>query len=71
MPAGAVQWQEKMVDLFQNSYGLEASEREVALGASIGACCYEVKDDVAGPLLKRWGDIAKVSIQTGKSPHHL
>jgi purine-nucleoside/S-methyl-5'-thioadenosine phosphorylase / adenosine deaminase len=62
---------EKMVHLFQNSYGVEANELEVALGPSIGACCYEVKEDVAGPLLKRWGDIAKLSIQTGNGEMYL
>ena len=62
---------EKMVHLFQNSYGVEANELEVALGPSIGACCYEVKEDVAGPLLKRWGDIAKLSIQTGNGKMYL
>jgi polyphenol oxidase len=43
--------------------GVSAAEIEVALGPSIGSCCYEVKDDVAGPLLKRWGGIAQASIQ--------
>ncbi len=62
---------EKAVKLFNSRYGVEANELEVALGPSIGACCYEVKDDVAGPLLKRWGDIAKLSIQTGNGEMYL
>jgi purine-nucleoside/S-methyl-5'-thioadenosine phosphorylase / adenosine deaminase len=54
---------EKAVRLFTDQLHVSADELEVALGPSIGSCCYEVKDDVAGPLLKRWGAIAQASIQ--------
>jgi YfiH family protein len=54
---------EKAVRLFTNQLHVPGDQIEVALGPSIGSCCYEVKDDVAGPLLKRWGDIAQASIQ--------
>jgi YfiH family protein len=54
---------ERGVRLFTDQHGVAADEVEVALGPSIGACCYEVKDDVAGPLLKRWDGIAQASIQ--------
>jgi copper oxidase (laccase) domain-containing protein len=42
---------------------------EVALGPSIGICCYEVKDDVAGPLMKRWGKLTtpSIAVRDGKS----
>jgi copper oxidase (laccase) domain-containing protein len=42
---------------------------EVALGPSIGICCYGVKDDVAGPLLKRWGKLTtpSIAVRDGKS----
>jgi hypothetical protein len=46
---------EKTVRLFTNQYGVAAADLEVALGPSIGPCCYEVKEDVAGPLRKKWG----------------
>jgi purine-nucleoside/S-methyl-5'-thioadenosine phosphorylase / adenosine deaminase len=62
---------EKAVRLLANQHHVVADEIEVALGPSIGPCCYEVKDDVAGPLLKRWGDIAKVSIQTRNGKIYL
>jgi YfiH family protein len=60
---------EKMVRLFEQRYGVAAADLEVALGPSIGSCCYEVKDDVAGPLMKRWGRLTTPSIVTkgGKS----
>jgi YfiH family protein len=60
---------EKMVRLFENQYGVAAADLEVALGPSIGPCCYEVKDDVAGPLMKKWGKLMTPSIvvKEGKS----
>jgi purine-nucleoside/S-methyl-5'-thioadenosine phosphorylase / adenosine deaminase len=54
---------EKAARLFTDQLHVPSDEIEVALGPSIGSCCYEVKDDVAGPLLKRWGGIAQASIQ--------
>jgi len=59
----------KMVRRFNDDYGVSADEIEAALGPSIGACCYEVKDDVTGPLREKWGGRADASIQTrdGKS----
>jgi YfiH family protein len=64
--AGIVQ---KMVQRFESQHGVAPSELEVALGPSIGVCCYEVKDDVATPLMKRWGRLTTPSIQVreGKS----
>jgi purine-nucleoside/S-methyl-5'-thioadenosine phosphorylase / adenosine deaminase len=60
---------QKMVQCFESQYGAAPSELEVALGPSIGVCCYEVKDDVARPLMKRWGSLTTPSIQAreGKS----
>ena len=60
---------EKMVRLFEKRYGVAAADLEIALGPSIGSCCYEVKDDVARPLMKRWGRLTTPSIVTkeGKS----
>ena len=59
----------KMVRQFNDSFGVRADEVEAALGPSIGACCYEVKDDVTGPLREKWGRLAEENIQTrdGKS----
>ena len=59
----------KMVGRFNDDFGVSADEIEAAFGPSIGACCYEVKDDVTGPLREKWGRIADANIQTrgGKS----
>lgn len=59
----------KMVREFDHRYGVVPEEIEAALGPSIGACCYEVKDDVTEPLREKWGRIADANIQTrdGKS----
>jgi hypothetical protein len=60
---------EKTVRLFESRYDVPAADLEVALGPSIGPCCYEVKDDVAGPLMKRWGRLTtpSVVVKDGKS----
>mgnify|MGYP001255323555 FL=1 len=60
---------EKTVRLFQSQYDIAASELEVALGPSIGVCCYEVKDDVAVPLMKKWGSLTtpSIAVRDGKS----
>jgi YfiH family protein len=53
---------EKTVRLFWDRYGVAPEDLEVALGPSIGPCCYEVKDDVAGPLMKKWGKLTTPSV---------
>jgi len=60
---------DKTVRLFESQYEVAPSELEVALGPSIGVCCYEVKDDVAGPLMKKWGRLTtpSIAVKDGKS----
>jgi polyphenol oxidase len=60
---------DKTVRLFKSHYDVEANDLEVALGPSIGVCCYEVKDDVTVPLMKRWGSVTtpSISVRQGKS----
>ncbi len=60
---------EKAVRLFQSRYDVAPGELEVALGPSIGVCCYEVKDDVARPLMKKWGSLTtpSIAVKNGKS----
>lgn len=53
----------KMVRLLGEKYGLAPSDVEVALGPSIGACCYEIQDNVARPLLAQWGVLAESSLE--------
>ena len=53
---------EKTVRLFREKYGVPADKIEVALGPSIGACCYEVKEDVTALLIKERGNLAERSI---------
>jgi YfiH family protein len=59
----------KAVQLFQTQYNVGASEIEVALGPSIDVCCYEVKDDVAGPLMQKWGKLTtpSIAVKDGKT----
>jgi YfiH family protein len=60
---------DKTVRLFKDRYDVDAHELEVALGPSIGACCYEVQDDVAKPLMKKWGKLTtpSIAVKEGKS----
>lgn len=53
---------DKTVRMFSDQYGVEASDLEVALGPSIGPCCYEVKDDVVLPLMTKWGSLTTPSV---------
>ena len=60
---------EKTVRLFKDQNNIDAADLEVALGPSIGVCCYEVKDDVATPLMKKWGKLTtpSIAVKDGKS----
>ncbi|MSP38076.1 MAG: peptidoglycan editing factor PgeF [Deltaproteobacteria bacterium] len=62
---------EKAVRLFQDRHNVDASELEVALGPSIGVCCYEVNDDVAQPLMKKWGSLTTPSIAVKDGKPHI
>lgn len=64
---------DKTVRLLKSQHGVDASQLEVALGPSIGPCCYEVKEDVSGPLMKKWGKLMTPSIlvNEGKLFIHL
>ena len=53
---------DKTVRLFKSQHDVGAADLEVALGPSIGVCCYEVKDDVTVPLMKKWGSLTTPSI---------
>ena len=58
------------VSRFRENYGVAADEIEAALGPAIGRCCYEVGDDVAQPMMDRWGDAAQACIdRNGAKPH--
>lgn len=59
----------KAVGHFKDQYNVGAEELEVALGPSIGVCCYEVKDDVSQPMMKKWGSLTtpSIAVRDGKS----
>jgi YfiH family protein len=61
----------RTVRRFQEKYDIAAADIEVALGPSIGACCYEVQDDVAEPLLAQWGARAESSLERRDGKHFL
>src|SRR6185295_12615949 len=61
----------KTVGYFKSRYGVDAGGLEVALGPSIGACCYEVNDDVALPLMKKWGRLTTPSIAMKNGKPHI
>ena len=61
----------KMVAHIADRYGVGPTSLQCALGPTIDACCYEVGDDVAGPLAEKWGANAKKSIGTVKGRIHV
>ena len=61
----------KTVEFFSRRYGVGAGDLEVALGPSIGVCCYEVNDDVAAPLMKKWGALTTPSIAMKDGKPHI
>ena len=54
----------KTTRILSERYGVEPGAFEVALGPAIGACCYEVKEDVWRPLREKWGKPANPFVQT-------
>jgi polyphenol oxidase len=48
----------RMVHFLTAEHGMSSEGIEAAIGPAIGACCYEVKEDVSSPLIDRWGKIA-------------
>lgn len=54
----------KMVQLFEDKYRVSRDHIEAALGPSIGACCYEVGEDVTIPLIEKWGNLGGASVRT-------
>jgi YfiH family protein len=54
----------KMVGVSKGQRGVEPGEIEVALGPAIGACCYEIKNDVTEPLIDKWDKLAEACIET-------
>jgi YfiH family protein len=60
---------EKLVRLFSERYGVSVAAIEAALGPAIGACCYEIRNDVRQPLVAKWGGLAEESVERrdGKS----
>jgi YfiH family protein len=54
----------KMVQLFHDRYQVSPKDIEAALGPSIGACCYEVGEEVTNPLIEQWGKLARASVRT-------
>ena len=53
----------KMIRYLKHRYGVEPTSMEVALGPSIGRCCYEIRTDVSTPLVERWGTLARQSLE--------
>jgi len=53
----------KMARQLKERHGVRTDEIEVAMGPSIGSCCYEVKSDVTRPLRAKWGSLADPGIE--------
>jgi YfiH family protein len=53
------------------NYDVAPESLEAALGPAIGACCYEVGDDVVEPLRARWGRVADDCVRSGGVKPHV
>ncbi len=51
----------KMVRHLKERYDADPGAIEAALGPAIGPCCYEIGNDVSGPLVRKWGSLAEPS----------
>lgn len=61
----------KLLERLAQGYGVAPGSVEVALGPAIGGCCYEIGDDVARPLVERWGSAAESSLKKSGTKHLL
>lgn len=50
------------------TYGSQPADIHAAIGPSIGPCCYEVDDAVAGPVRAYYGDKASWLLKPGRAP---
>jgi len=55
---------QKMVERLRDGYEVEPAEIEVALGPSIGPCCYEIGTDVSLPMVQRWKAMTGRTLQS-------
>lgn len=53
----------KTVRHMESRYGAAPQDLWCALGPTVGDCCYEVGRDVAGPLVRTWGEKAESSLR--------
>jgi YfiH family protein len=61
----------KAVKYLGDNYHIAPGELEAGLGPSIGACCYEIGEDVIEPLLRRWRAQAEDSLSRRGAKAHL
>jgi polyphenol oxidase len=54
----------KMIAYLGERYSLSPAALEVALGPSIGSCCYEIGADVSVPMIQRWKGLAERTLES-------
>lgn len=47
----------RVVHELHRAFGTQAADLHVALGPSIGSCCYEVSEEIADAMEERWGNM--------------
>ncbi len=48
----------------QREYGVSVGDLRVALGPSIGGCCYEVESTIASQIERKWGSLSHAAWQS-------
>lgn len=61
----------KVVAHLRDRYHVEPGSLEVALGPTIGPCCYEIQSDVSTLILAKWKDLAERCLQTREGKNFL
>jgi polyphenol oxidase len=62
---------ERVIESMKSEYGSDVKDIMVGIASTIGSCCYEVKEDVAGEFKKSFKDCSKILMPRGNETYSL